>query len=220
MRIQNIAKVFLAAFILVSCAPVSNTISVETMDPSMISLPTSTPVPTALTPTIEWLRLPTPLNLSYSTNDEIILIIDELFPRFCVKDNKNLLTVRPTPIESSMQVSTLRFTEITALPDPESYYYYERADNVDNSRSAFVGCYPEDCSKLYLDDHESGKYYEVKFGAVTNRPIGHLQWINKDTVVVSQGGHVWLKIVAINVDKQQFEYYGMTPGCREATRMP
>jgi hypothetical protein len=31
-----------------------------------------------------------------------------------------------------MQVSTLRFTEITALPDPESYYYYERACSASN----------------------------------------------------------------------------------------
>ena len=112
-----------------------------------------------------------------------------------------------------MQVSPLTFTEISALPEPNPRYINERADNIDKSRTAFIGCQPRNCGKLYVMDNKVGKLYEINFGATTDRPLDWLQWINKDTVIVAQQGHLWINIVAINVAKQQYEYYGMTSGC-------
>jgi hypothetical protein len=201
---------------LVACAPKTIPTSTETAIPSL-TYTSNSPSPT---PTFEWIMVATPLNLSYSTSDEIVLVIDELFPGNCIKNWGNLLTVNPTPIEPPMQVSSLVFTEISAFPEPNPNYFNERADNIDNSRTAVVGCQPRDCSKLYVKDNKLGKFYEIKFGATTDRPLGYLHWINKDTIVVVQEGHLWTLIVAINVDKQKFEYYGMTPGCPRASPTP
>ena len=119
-----------------------------------------------------------------------------------------------------MQVSRLTFTEIAALPKPNPDYINAHADNIDKSRTAFAGCQPRDCSKLYVRDNENSKSYEIMFGATTDRPLDYLQWIDKDTVIVAQQGHLWTLFVAINIDKQQFEYYGMTPGCPIASPTP
>jgi hypothetical protein len=216
MKAKLIFAVLFGISILVACAPKT----IPTPTAMVTHSLTSTPILQTSTPTVEWVLLATPLNLSYSTNDEIISIIDELFPGNCIRDRENLLTVNPTPIEPAMQVRSLRFTQIASLPEPNPNYLNERADNIDNSRTAFVGCQPGDCSKFYVKDNKLGKFYEIRFGAATDRPLGYLHWINKDTVVVAQEGHLWTLIVAINVDKQQFEYLGMTPGCPIATPTP
>ncbi len=215
MKTKLIFAVFVEVFILAGCASATIIAPTKMATPSQTStsvLPTSSP-----TPTIEWI-LATPLDLSYSSSNEIISIIDKLHPYKCIREN--LLTVNPTPIEPAMQVSWLRFTEIDTFPEPNPNYSNAHADNIDKSRTAFAGCQPRDCSKLYVKDNKSGKSYEIKFGATTDRPLDYLQWINKDTVIIAQQGHLWTLIVAINVEKKEFEYYGMTPGCPMATPKP
>lgn len=197
------------AFILVACSTISTPIPTG----SPTSIQTFSPVPPTLTPspTVSWVITATPLNLSSGQNGEIVSILDQIHPYLCLRDAYNLVTLTPPPIE--MHLPTLRFTEITALPAPRPRDTNERADNIDNSRTALIGCQPGNCGKLYLIDHQTDKFYEVDFGATTDRPLDWLQWINKDVVTVTQQGHLWINIVAINVRKQQFEYYGMSPGC-------
>ena len=198
--------------VLIACASKTIHFPTETVTPSLTA-----------TPTVEWIIYATPLNLSYDTsNDEIILVIDELFSGNCIKDSKNLLNIDPTAVaqfEPQLSVPPLIFSEISALPEPSQNYWNERADNIDNSLTAFIICQTGDCSKVYVKNNKFGNLYKIDFGAGTDRPIGHLYWINKNTFVVVQDFHVIAKIFAINVDKQLFEFYGITGGCPR-TPMP
>lgn len=210
MEIKNIVTVLLVTLILVSCTSATKTVLTETPLPSQ----TSTPIPLTLTPknSIKWMIIATPLNAPSSNHEQIVSILDQLHPYICIKNGYDLLILTPPPIE--MHVPSLKFTEITGLPDPKPGYINERADNIDKSRTAITGCQPGDCSKLYIVDNKIGKIYEVNVGATTDRPLDWLQWINKNTVTVTQQGHLWINMVAINVEEQQFEYYGMSTGCR------
>lgn len=219
MKTRLIFAVLFGMSVLIACAQKITPTPTETATPSL----TSTLVLQTSTPTVEWLIYATPLNLSYDTdNDEIISIIDKVFPGNCVKDRENLLKANPTPIESAAQVSPLTFVEVTTLPAPNPDYFNERADNIDGSRTAlavFVQCQPRNCSKIYVTDNTTKKSYEIKMGGWSG-PFGHLHWINKDIVVIVQEGHFMSLVVAINVDKQQFEYYGNIFGCPYATATP
>ena len=219
MKTKLIFSVLFGVTILLACAQKTIPAPIETAIPSL----TSTPVLQTSTPTIEWAIYATPLNLSYDTNnDEIISIIDNVFPGNCIKDRQNLLKVNPTVIaqfEPGSSVPPLMFFEISALPEPSPNYYNERADNIDNSLTALIICQIGDCSKIYIKNNELGDLYKVDFGAGTDRPLGYLHWINKNTFVVVQEFHAMAKIAAINVDKQQFEYYGFAGGCPR-TPMP
>lgn len=215
MKAKLISTLLFGVFILLACVPAAIPVRTKTATP----LPTSTPVPQTSTPTVEWVQVATPLNLSYNTSDEIISIIDDLFPGNCIKDRENLLTTNPTPIEPAAQVSSLTFTEITTLPEPNPSYYNERADNIDDSYTALVECQPGDCSKFYVTDNTTKESYEIRMGGWPG-PFGYLHWINKDTVVIVREGHFMTLVVAINVDKRQFEYYGLIPGCPDATATP
>jgi hypothetical protein len=213
---------FVALFgcsVLIACAPKTIPNPTETATPSL----TFTPVLQTSTPTVEWIIYATPLNLSYDTsNDEIILVIDELFSGNCIKDKQNLLKANPTLIaqyEPMLSVPPLIFSEISALPEPSPNYWNERADNIDNSLTALIICQTGDCSKVYIKNNELGNFYKVDFGASTMRPLGHLHWINKNTFVVVQEFHAITQIFAVNVAQQQFEYYGHTGGCPR-TPMP
>ena len=215
MKAKLIFAVLVAVLVLVGRESATVVVPTKTVIPSE----TSTPVPptSSSKPTMLWI-VATSLDLTFSSSNEITSIIDKLHPYKCIREN--LLTVNPTPIEPAMQVSWLRFTEIDTFPEPNPNYSNAHADNIDKSRTAFAGCQPRDCSKLYVKDNKSGKSYEIKFGATTDRPLDYLQWINKDTVIIAQQGHLWTLIVAINVEKKEFEYYGMTPGCPMATPKP
>ena len=205
-------------------AAISTVVPMATETATATALPTATPAPaqqdtgqavtlpepTAIsTPT--WLFLTTPINLSSNKKGEIISVLDQLHPDICIQNGYDLVTLTPEPIE--MHLPQLSFTEIAILPDPYPGYDNIRADNIDRSHTAFTGCKPGDCSKLYVTDNKTGKVYGVDFGATTDRPLDWLQWINKDTVTVTQQGHVWTVIAVINVEKQQFEYYGWIPVC-------
>ena len=215
MKAKCFFAVLVGIMILVACAPKSIPAPTETATP----FPTSTPVPQTSTPTVEWLQVATPLDLSYNTSDEIISIMDEVYPGNCIKERKNLLTANPTPVESAAQIPSLTFTEITTLPEPKPNSYNERADNIDDSRTAIVSCQPGDCSKIYITDNTTKKSYEIRMGGWSG-PYWYLHWINKDTVTFVQEGHFMSLVVAINVDKQQFEYYGNIPGCPNTTATP
>ena len=220
MKTKLIFVILFGCSLLIACASKTIPNPTETATPSL----TFTPVLQTSTPTVEWIIYATPLNLSYDTsNDEIILVIDELFPNNCIKDRQNLLKVNPTLIaqfEPGRSVPPLIFSEISTLPEPSPNYYNERADNIDNSLTALVMCQTGDCSKVYIKNNKLGNFYKVDLGAGTDRPLGHLHWINKDTLVVVQEGHFMSLVVAINVNKQQFEYYGDIPGCPMATPTP
>jgi hypothetical protein len=112
-----------------------------------------------------------------------------------------------------VQIPSLKFTEISALPEPSPDYINERADNIDKSRTAFAIGELGAVGNLYVEDNNTGKVYKINFGADDSRPLDWLQWINKDTFTVAQQGHSASQIVAINVEKQKYEYYGMTSGC-------
>jgi hypothetical protein len=219
MKTRLIFSVLFGVPILIACAQNTTPVSIETVAPSL----TSTPVLQTSTPTVEWAIYATPLNLSYDTdNDEIISIIDNVFPGNCIKDRKNLLKANPTPIEYAAQVSPLTFIEASSLPAPIPNYYNERADNIDGSRTAFaviVECQPRKCSKIYVTDNTIKRSYEIKMGGWSG-PFGHLHWINRDTVTIVQEGHFMSLVVAINVDKQEFEYYGNISGCPMPTPTP
>lgn len=219
MKPKFIILVLFGYSVLIACA--SKTIS----NPTENAAPplTFTPVFLTSTPTVEWIIYATPLNLSYDTsNDEINLVIDELFSGNCIKDQKNLLKVNPTLIaqfEPGLSVPPLIFSEISTLPEPPPNYWNERADNIDNSFTAFIICQTGDCGKIYIKNNKLGNFYKVDVGAGTDRPLEHLYWINKNTFVVVQEFHALAKIFAVNVDKQQFDYYGVTRGCPR-TPMP
>ena len=219
MKTKLIFAILFGASVLIACAPKAITNPTETATPSL----TFTPILQTSTPTVEWIIYATPLNLSYDTsNDEIILVIDELFPGNCIKDNQNLLKANPTLVaqyEPMLLVPPLIFSEISTLPEPSPNYWGERADNIDNSVTAFIICQTGDCSKIYIKNNKLGNFYKIDVGAGTDRPLGHLYWINKNTFVVVEEFHAIAKIFAVNVDKQQFEYYGITGGCPR-TPMP
>lgn len=209
MKVKLIFAVLFGAIILIACT----TTPIPT--PTLQAIPTKTsiviPPTTKPEPTIIWIIKATPLNLSSGKSNQIISILDQLHPYLCLKKAYNLLTLTPPALE--MRLPPLKFTEIAALPEPKPGYEYQRAENFDKSRTAFAGCQPGDCSKLYIVDNKIGEIYAVNFGATTDRPLDWLQWINRDTVTITQQGHLWINTVAINVEKQQFEYYGMTTGC-------
>lgn len=221
MKTRLVFAVLFGMSFLIACEQKITPTPIEIVLPSL----TSTPVLQTSTPTVEWAIYATPLNLSYDTNnDEIISIIDNVFPDNCIKDRENLLKANPTPIESAAQVSSLTFIEVTTLPEPSTDYHYhnERADNIDGSRTVltvFVECQPRNCSKVFVTDNTTKKSYEIKMGGWSG-PFSNLHWINKDTVVFMQEGHFMSLVVAINVDKQQFEYYGNIFGCPYATATP
>ena len=206
MKPKFVFRVLFAYIALSGCTPAVTPV------PPISTTPTHTamPVPPTTTPTITWI-MATPLNLSYSNNNELISILDQNHPYPCL--GKNLLYVNPTPIEPGAQVSSLIFTEIDAFPDPEPRYINIQADNIDKSRTAFTGCQPRNCGKLYVKDNITGIIYKIDFGATTDRPLDWLKWITKDSVMVTQQGHLWITVVVINVEKQEFEYYGVFPGC-------
>ena len=209
MKVKLISAVLFGAIILIACTTTTMTTPTALAIPAKtftLNPPTATPEPTII-----WIIKATPLNLSSSKSNEIISTLDQLHPYLCLKKAYNLLTLTPPALE--MRLPLLKFTEITEEPEPKPGYEYQRADNFDKSRTAFVGCQPGDCSKLYIVDHKTSKLYEVNFGATTDRPLDWLQWINRDTVTITQQGHLWINTVAINVENQQFEYYGMTTGC-------
>ena len=209
MRAKLILGIMFVVFILVACVPKASPAPTKTTIPSQTSTP-FLPTPTS-TPTIQWV-LVTPLNLPSDKSGEIFSIIDQLHPTLCV--GENLLTSNLTPLEPGHRVSSLTFTEISALPVPNPKYNNERADNIDKSRTALTGCQPRNCGKLYVQDNKAGRFYEINVGATTtDRPFDYLQWINKDTFIVAQPGHLWVLFVAINVARQQYEYYGWTSGC-------
>jgi len=115
------------------------------------------------------------------------------------------------PIEPANQAPRLEFTEITTLPDPNPNYVNERADNADKSRTAYyLGHEPGNSGNIYIKNNNNGKIYEIYSGSTFD---DWLQWVNSDTFIAAQQGHVWINIVAINVEKQQFEYFGMISGC-------
>jgi hypothetical protein len=218
------AKVIFAALfvvlILVGCASatIATPTKTATITPTSTHVPpTSTPTPT---PTIWWSINATPLNLLSRNNDEIISIIDQLHPYLCVGSKSNLLLANPTSIEPAMQVYPVNFVEISTLPKPNSGYINEQADNIDKSRTAFAMPALRAVGNLYVKDNKTGTIYQVDFGATTDRPLDWLRWINRDTFIVAQQGYLWTKIVAINVEKQEFEYYGVTSGCPMATPTP
>jgi hypothetical protein len=200
--------ILIAVFMLVGCESATIIAPTETASPSQ----TSTPSPPTITPTptIIW-TLATPLKLSYGNSDELISVLDQNHPYPCLGENR--LYANPTPIEPGAQVSSLKFTEIDAFPKPEPRYGNIWADNIDKSRTAFTGCQPRNCGKLYVKNNITGKVYKIDFGATTDRPLDWLQWITKDSVTVTQQGHLWITVVVINVEKQEYEYYGMFPGC-------
>ena len=215
MNAKHFFAVLVGITILVACTPKSIPVPTETVIP----FPISTLVPQTPTSTAEWHEVATPLDYSYSTNDEIISIMDDVYPGNCINKRENLLTANPTPIESAAQIPPLTFIEVTTLPEPKPNYYNERANNIDNSRTALVACQPGDCSKIYIADNITKKSYEVRMSGWSG-PYWYLHWINKDTVTFVQQGHFMSLVVAINVDKQQFEYYGNIPGCPTTTPTP
>jgi len=219
MKTKLIFVVLLGYSVLIACESKTIPNSTETATHPI----TFTSVLQTAIPTVEWILYATPLNLTYNTsNDEIILIIDELFPGNCIKDRQNLLKVNPTAVaqyEPQLSVPPLIFSEISVLPEPSLNHRNVRADNIDNSFTAFIICQVGDCSKVYIKNNELGNFYKVDVGAGTDQPLEHLYWINKNTFVVVQEFHAVAKIFAVNVDKQQFEYYGHTGGCPR-TPMP
>jgi hypothetical protein len=158
----------------------------------------------------------TPLNLSTSNNGEIDAIIKNLHPEICGGNGGNLALL--TPPSNIVSPPPLELTEIKKLPEPSPDYVNELADNIDKSLTAVIGCQPENCGNLYVKNNKTDKIYKMNFGAMDVIPLVWLQWVNKDTVLVAQvaedSSHMRYElIVAINVEKQNYEYYSFTSRC-------
>ena len=217
-----IIAVLLFSYLLVACAPetalATASVPINTSTPSQAF----TPIPPTLAPTpiTSWqlatpFILATPLNLSFSNSSEIVSIIDHLYPDICIRNGFNSL-LAPTPIEPAAQAYPLAFTEVNELPTPSYPYevFAERADNINKSRIAYANMV-----ELYVKDNTTNKLYRIDVGAEPGSAlrVDDVQWINADTVVVTESSHVWIVILAINVTKQKYEYYGLTPGCQIAS---
>ena len=208
MKPKVILGILFVAFILVSCASTEAPVPTRTATVSQ----TSTPLPSTptLIPTIP-LILVTPLDLTYANGSEIGSIVDRLYPDMCVNRGRDIL-IGPTPIEPGAQLPPLKFTKLDELPTPRPLYTYTLADNIDKSRTAFSGPYD-----LYYRDNLTNNVYRIDFGVdSTYRMLwfDYLQWINRDTFIITEQSYRWIIIIAINVTKQQYKYYNMTPGCK------
>ena len=223
MKIKLFISTLLLILFCISCSQLDDkalpiTITQSPFPTNIEQIVTVTPISPTDTPTAELFQK-TPYSFTYDTDAELISIIDGLFPGNCIKDQENLVTTDRKYIEAAMQVGSLEFTEISELPQVKVNYFNEYAENYDNSRIALAVCVEGDCSKLYVRDNESGSVFAIDFGADPYRPLELLHWINKDTVVVGQIHHRFVQIYAINIEKEEFEYYGMISGCRP-TPMP
>lgn len=201
-----------AILVLVACARETQAIhepSATALQTSKSMLPTSTP-----SPKINWF-LVTPLNETYTSSDGLISIIKQLLPELCT--SQNLLLLTPMPAELANQAPLLKFTELGELPAPIPQYFLQRADNPNKSRTVYyLGHQPGEPGKIYFTENTAGKIYEIYSGRTFDEL---LQWINNDTFIAAQQGQAWINVVAINVEKQQFEYFGMAYNC-SATPTP
>jgi hypothetical protein len=145
--------VSVVGFILVACAPATFLVSTKTVAHTQTSTPPP-PTPT-LTPKTWWI-LATPLNLSSSNDGQIDSIINQLHPYLCLRENTDNLAIL-TPSIVYVQIPSLKFTEISALPDPYQAYVNTRADNIDKSRTAFAISEPGAVGNLYVEDNNTGK---------------------------------------------------------------
>ena len=191
---------------MVACAPVNTAV------PTTITTLPQTATSISPTPTATWWMTPaitaTPLNIVLAKDTEIRNVIMQLHPTLCAGANLAIETPPPQDVPAPYP---LKFVEVNDPPDPNSYYFEEIADNSDNSRRAFIACKPEKCQDdVYVKDNQTDTVYKIGFGAMSWRPIQWLTWINKDTLLFTQSSnpHYGL-IVAINVDKQEYQYYGM-----------
>ena len=217
MKTKSFISVLFIVFILAACT--SSIIPVPTK--TSVSLQTITPVPPTLTPTL-WITpkvTATPRNIALSKKGEINSLIKQLHLGIC--PGSNLAIETPPPVDVPPP-SKLEFTEIRTLPNPKSYYVSEIADNIDNSRQALIACEPDNCvDNVYVKDNKTGKAYKVYFGTMTWRPLQWLTWVNKDTFIVAQSSNPHYGLfVAINFDKQAYEYYGMASECLQSTPTP
>jgi hypothetical protein len=208
LRIRTLVVFFFITLVLISCA--TTTIQTEPMVQTPITiLPTHTGTPSA-TP-IQWEIGATALDLPSDQATPWVEILDQMHPGLCIKEGYDIVTLTPEPIE--MHVPKLVFEEIDGLPDPRPRYDNIRADNMDHSFSAYAGCQPGDCSKLYIVENSTGKVFDINFGGMFDRPVDWLQWLDKDTVTFTQMGHVWIVISVINIQTKEFEYYGYIHEC-------
>ncbi len=175
--------------------------------------PRVTPVPALLTPTptITWFITATPLNISSSNPDEIVSIIDQLHPYLCIRNRENLAILTPPPID--VPPPHITFTEVTVLPDPQPRYGNVRVDNIDGTRTAFAIPQPYHVDSLYITDNKTGDLFQVNLGASPFLGFDWMQWFNKDTLFLAQQGHFLTTIMAIDVEKRQFVYFGYYHDC-------
>lgn len=219
MKTVNFVPVLLVTFSLAACAPATQVIPSETVTPSQAF----TPIPPTPTPT--WWMTPeitaTPLDLVLDTNTNIRDVIMQLHPDMMAGMNIAILTPPPRDVPPS----PLEIIEVNDPPDPNSYYFEEIADNIDNSRRAFVACKPDKCvDNLYIRDNQTGRVYVIDFGAMTWRPIIWLSWINKDTLIFGQSSSPhYARILAIDFPRKVYQYYGMACDqyqCPQSTPTP
>jgi len=216
MKLRIVIAVLCFSFILGSCTLMTRVISTE------VTVPTQNPP--SIMPTVTWWVTPqitaTPISVTLNENIKIDDVIKQLHPGICTSFNLAIETPQPVDVPPPY---TLKFIEVNEQPNPNLYYYEEIADNIDKSRQAFIACKPESCQdKVYVKENKTGKVYEIDFGAMTWRPIQWLTWINNDTLVFAQSSnpHYGL-IVAVNLDKKEYQYYGMaTDECLQNTITP
>jgi hypothetical protein len=211
MKIKIISFGLCGVFILVACIPATIPAPTKTALPSQVF----TPAPQTLTPTptIWWIITATPLNLPTGNNNEIVSAIDQIAPDLCVKKLHNNYALF-TPPPEDVPIPKLRFIEVLALPEHQPGYKHERADNIDESYTAFNMLVPytdenhDFGGSLYIVDNKTGKIFQVialKTGATLS--LGGLKWLNKDTLFYMEVGHAINVIIAVNVEKQRFEYF-------------
>ena len=175
----------------------------ETTSLTYTPVPSDTPIPTVtflITPKIT----ATPINASIETDDDLNQLIEQLYPMPCI--GFNFAKSTKTDV---LHASKLNLIEVDLQPDSKQYWVSEVADNVDQSRRAFVACKPELCQdKIYVQNRKTGIVYEIDWDhRMPWRPIQWITWINNDTLSFLQSSNPdHALIIAINFDKSEVLY--------------
>ena len=120
----------------------------------------------------------------------------------------------------------LEFVEVNLEPDAQKYWVSEIADNVDESRRAFVLCDPAFCQdKIYFVENGTKKVYEISWEArMPWRSIDTITWIDNDILAFHQSiSPERSQVVVIDVSEEKYLYYALIfPDyfCSTATSTP
>jgi hypothetical protein len=138
--------------------------------------------------------------LSAPETSEVEGLMARMYYEFCVGQNE-------VGLSTTWDSSNLRLVESGMQPDSSKYWISEIADNVENTREAFVACKPESCqNQIYIKDNRLNKVYEIDWSRKTlGLPIQKMLWINNDILTfVQTSDSTHRQIIMIDVLRQKY----------------